>query len=160
MKKLLLPLIMLLLGVGSGVGAGLFLAPPPADDMAAEAEKEEAPEVEQTPEEVATNEFLKLSNQFLVPLVVDGEVAAIIVISLSIEVPAGAVDTVLAAEPKLRDGFLQVMFDHANVGGFSGNFTSGENMRVLREELLRSGRTAMGDKVVDVLILDIVRQDM
>ena len=34
MKKLLLPLVLLLAGTGGGVGAGLFLAPPPAEDIA------------------------------------------------------------------------------------------------------------------------------
>ena len=35
MKKLLLPPILLLLGVGGGVGAGIFLTPPAAEEVAA-----------------------------------------------------------------------------------------------------------------------------
>lgn len=176
MTKLLIPLILLIVGVGGGVGAGLFLAPPPeepetmavgpcgdlppdahgaADDHAAPAEHVAEDDEDAEP----THEYVKLNNQFIVPVVEDGKVSSLVVMSLSVEVPVGISDSIFAAEPKLRDGFLEVMFNHANIGGFSGNFTSSANMRVLREELLRSAQAAVGSRVSDVLIIDFVRQD-
>ena len=73
----------------------------------------------------ARPEYVKLNNQFVVPVVEDGRVAAMVVLSLSLEVEAGNTEAVYQREPKLRDAFLQVLFDHANVGGFCGSFTDG-----------------------------------
>ena len=63
-------------------------------------------------------EYVKLSNQFVVPVVKGKTVVSLVVLSLSLEVPEGQKDAVFRREPKLRDSFLQVLFDHANIGGF------------------------------------------
>ncbi len=165
MKKLLLPILLLLLGVGSGVGAGLALKLEPQEDILADGhpcgDPNTAPDSVSEPAVDVTEEreYVKLNNQFIIPVVQDGSVAALVVMSLNLEVTIGARTAIFAVEPKLRDGFLQVMFDHANIGGFSGDFTSGTNMRALRNELLRVAREIAGDRVTDVLIIDIVRQD-
>lgn len=111
-------------------------------------------------EAVDGREYVRLNNQFVVPVVDDGQVAALVVLSLNLEVTSGARETVFAHEPKLRDAFLRVLFDHANIGGFAGNFTSSSNMRVLRDGLRDAAIDTLGDKVADVLIIDIVRQDV
>jgi hypothetical protein len=54
---------------------------------------------------------------------------------------------------------LQVLFDHANSGGFNGSFTDGANLVLLREALLETALRIFGTDVTDVLIVDIVRQD-
>ncbi len=163
MKKLLLPLILALVGTGAGTGAGLFLAPEPSDTDHAEADApaEVEAETEVVDAEVAPTdrEYAKLNNQFVVPVVEDGLVISLVVVSLNLEVLAGTRETIFLVEPKLRDGFLQVMFDHANLGGFSGNFTTGTKMQNLRSRLLKSAQNALGDIITDVLIMDIVRQD-
>jgi hypothetical protein len=171
MKKILLPLLLLVLGVGGGVGAGLFLKPTadleivaenlvdgdPCGDMTTETHDnmDHVPAVDLGEE----REYAKLNNQFVIPVVEDGLVSALVVMAISLEVTPNSGTTVLAYEPKLRDAFLQVMFNHANIGGFSGNFTTGTNMRALRTELLRNAQRISGDSVTDVLITDIVRQD-
>ncbi|MFT5064990.1 MAG: hypothetical protein ACJAXK_001650 [Yoonia sp.] len=167
MKKLLLPIILLLLGVGSGVGAGLFLFPPteaPTDLVAnpcGEPTEHEVTETDDHGETKSTaNEYVKLNNQFIVPIVDEGRVSALVVISLNIEVAAGNKEPIFLAEPKLRDAFLQAMFDHANIGGFSGNFTSAQNLRPLREDLARLAKSIVPGVAKDVLIMDIVRQDV
>ena len=168
MKKLLLPLVFAIAGTGAGVGAAMFLQPsvepedaikmsgdPCGDTSTVETKTANADPIT-TPD---PTEFAKLNNQFVVPVVDIDRIAAMVVVSLSIEVPEGNTQSVYDAEPRLRDKFLQVMFDHANIGGFSGNFTSSTNMRILRQELLRGARSVIGDNAYDVLILDIVRQD-
>jgi hypothetical protein len=82
-----------------------------------------------------------------------------VVLSLSLEVEAGSTEAVYQREPKLRDVFLQVLFDHANVGGFSGSFTDGSNLVVLRTSLKEAAALVLGTSVKDVLITDIARQD-
>jgi len=174
--KLLLPLILLLLGIGGGVGAAMYLVPAPAEPELAVGPCGELPAA-QDPEaghadvaEPATDshgeplssgtEYARINNQFVVPLVAEGGVVALVVMSLSVEVQAGAQDLVFSHEPKLRDAFLQVMFDHANIGGFDGAFTNSSNMRSLRSALRSVARDALGDQITDVLIIEIVRQDI
>ncbi len=81
------------------------------------------------------------------------------VLSLSLEVTTAMTEQVYAREPRLRDGFLRVLFDHANAGGFGGAFTQSNNMEILRGALLEVARKSLGAAVSDVLIIDIVRQD-
>jgi hypothetical protein len=165
MKAIILPFILLLVGVGAGTGAGLFLAPPPEpEESLAEVNCVDPEEMDKEVVAAAIDvsverEYAKLNNQFVIPVVDDGMVAALVVMSLNLEVTVGSRAAIFAAEPKLRDRFLQVMFDHANTGGFSGNFTTGTNMRILRDDLLRVAQEVSGSRVTDVLVIDIVRQD-
>jgi flagellar protein FliL len=171
MLRKLLPVLLALVGLGGGVGAGLFLRPAPAaEDHAAEgadpakagehgdAAEGEAVAEDGEPEEGAP-EYVKMNNQFVVPVVEDGRVGAMVVLSVSIEVEAGNTEAVYQREPKLRDVFLQVLFDHANTGGFSGSFTDGANLIFLRTSLKEAAVLVMGNAVRDVLITDIARQD-
>lgn len=169
MKKLLIPLVLLFLGLGGGVGAGLLLKPPPTQEAmaspcgdlpasqgGAKAEAggghaEEAPAAEAG---TSAHDYVRLNNQFVVPLLSGGQVASLAMLSLSVEVPAGQQEAVHMMEPKLRDIFLQVLFDHANTGGFDGLFTSQSAMRELRGSLLAAAQEEMGP-----LVTDIVRQD-
>lgn len=154
MFRKILPILLMLIGAGAGVGGGLALRPKPeplpeGESAVAAAPAEKPPEVE----------YVKLPSQFVVPLMESGRVGALVVLSLSVEVPLGQTDGVHAREPKLRDEFLRVLFDHANTGGFRGTFTDASNLVVLRRALLESARKVMGNVLTDVLITDIVRQD-
>ena len=148
MLKKLLPLLLGLIGLAAGIGGGLFLRP--AHEQPAEMAVEEP---------ALPPEYVKLSNQFVIPVVEAGQVAALVVISLSLEVKPGGTEAVFAAEPKLRDVFLQVLFDHANSGGFRGSFTDASNLVVLRQSLKEVAMQVLGEDVKDVLIVDIARQD-
>lgn len=170
MRKLL-PMLLAVVGLIGGGGAGFLLRPPPeekvainpcGDPEAGESAHDAAipgKAAENDPEALPAHEYVKLNNQFVVPVVESGEVAALVILSITLEVTAGATEQVYAREPKLRDVFLQVLFDHANTGGFGGAFTESDNMEVLRNALLEVARKSLGAVVADVLIVDIVHQD-
>lgn len=160
MMRFLLPVLLLLLGIGAGIGAGILLAPH-ADmeetTVTGNADDHGGRSVAQSDEQT---EFVKLNNQFVVPVVARNRIGALVVISLSLEVQLGTAQTVYAIEPKLRDSFLQVMFDHANRGGFDGAFTDSGSMDVLRRMLTEVARGLIGETVRGVLITEIARQDV
>lgn len=171
MIRLLSPFILLLLGIGGGVGAGLALRPAAAPEPAmiaatpaecppgADAAHDITPPSENAPEGGGEHEYIKLNNQFVVPVVSRDMVAALVVMSLSVEIEPGQAESVYRHEPKLRDSFLQVLFDHSNMGGFKGEFTDANNMDVLRGALTEVARATLGNLVKGVLITDIARQD-
>jgi len=171
------PLVVARVGVGAGVGAGLFLMPAPeesAEDMAGEGAKAEMGACEcidgellppgdmaDADEEIDPNtQFVKLNNQFIVPVLEDGAIVSLVVLSLSLETGEGGSSIIFQREPKLRDSFLQVLFDHSNSGGFSGAFTGGNRLEQLRTSLKRAAQRDLGDVVRDVLVTDIARQDV
>jgi flagellar protein FliL len=154
MIRKLLPILLALVGLAAGIGGGFFLRPPPPDPVEAEKAAEAASE-----EEVVAPDYVKLNNQFVVPIVEGGRVASMVVLSLSLEVAAGNTEMVYSREPKIRDVFLQVLFDHANTGGFRGSFTDGSNLVLLRRALKEKAISVIGDAVTDVLITEIARQD-
>jgi flagellar FliL protein len=165
MLRKILPVLLALVGLGGGIGAGLFLRPAPeaadqAGETATDASKDKAAEAKaEGAEDSAEPEYVKMNNQFVVPVVEEGRVAAMVVLSVSLEVEAGSTEAVYQREPKLRDAFLQVLFDHANIGGFSGSFTDGANLVVLRTSLREAAGLVLGTAVKDILITDIARQD-
>lgn len=162
----LLPIILLVVGIAIGGGAGVFLAPAPeapceGEDCPKEEtkEKEDAKEEEEeTPDQPV--QFIAMKNQFVVPVVRDDRVVSLVVMSISLEVREGTSEVIFLREPKLRDSFLKVLFDHAAIGGFDGPFTESERLSVLRVALLEAAQNDIGKDVSDILITDIVRQEM
>ncbi|PAU99055.1 hypothetical protein CK240_00835 [Paracoccus salipaludis] len=102
--------------------------------------------------------WFEFPQQFLVPVLHDGRLDSTMILSLSLEMPGTARETVHAHEIKLRDALLRQLLIHANTGGFDGNFTSEAHLRKLRADL-----TAVAQGVIPgitaVLIGDIGRQE-
>lgn len=152
-----LPIILPVLGLGAGVGAGILVPPParhaadcPAPDTLAALD---TPAVPDTPVE-----YMKLNNQFIVPLVKGNDVTSMVIVSLSLEIAQGKQQDIYKIEPKLRDAFLRVLFDHASLGGFEGNFVSHLGLDTLRLALREMGQATAGPVLRDVLIVDLVKQ--
>jgi hypothetical protein len=156
----LVPLFLLLVGVAAGAGAGFILKPEPEavhPEQAAETSTEHRAPV---PEASVATEIVKLNNQFVIPRVAKDRITALVVLSLSVETAAGRTSEVYEREPKLRDVLLQALFNHANMGGFDGEFTKARNMDVLRAALTDVASRVLGDAILGVLITEIARQDV
>lgn len=163
MRKLI-PVLLVCLGLAGGIGAGLTLRPasgPTETDLPPQKlETSTSDGIQPGPEDKATKEYVKLNNQFVVPVVHETLVESLVVLSLSIEIEAGQANIVYTREPKLRDVLLQVLFDHANIGGFGGAFTNANTMDILRMSLTEAAQAVLGTSVSGVLITDIARQDV
>lgn len=162
MLRKLLPVLLALVGLGIGTGAGIFLRPEPEPVAETGTEGEAAADhaASENPDEPEVPpEYVKLNNQFVVPVMDGGKVISMVILSLSLEIEPGKSQDIYAREPKLRDELLQVLFEHANSGGFQGSFTDGANLVILRKALFEAATGVMGKTVKDVLISDIARQD-
>lgn len=152
MRKLI-PIILMLLGTGGGLGAGLALRP------VVEAVEQEISDSAR-PALPAGIEIglLEIPNQFMVPLIAEDRIPTVLVLMLTLEIDEAQRDSVIKNLPRLRDAMLQIMFDHANSGGFDGVFTANTSLGSLRNALLESGQKILGREVVlGVLITDILR---
>ncbi len=147
MGRFLLPLLLGLGGLVAGVAAGVALKPPAAEDAVA------------APAPATPGAFMDMSSHFVVPLLDGARIRSMLVMTLGLEVAEGETAAIRAREPRLRDAFLRVLFDHANAGGFDGVFTAASPMATLRSALRETAQDIAGPAVRDVLILDMVRQD-
>ncbi|TDL90566.1 flagellar basal body-associated FliL family protein [Meridianimarinicoccus aquatilis] len=171
----LIPLLIALTGLAGGLGTGFFMQSGDKDvthaevtegDVHEDGHAGESPVCPPTdsaghalpPTPDAPADFVKLANQFVVPVVVENDVDAMVVVTLSLEVEQGAQQEIYNMEPKLRDAFLRVLFDHANMGGFKGNFLNHLGLETLRTALRETGKKTAGPILYDVLIVDMVKQ--
>ncbi|MEY8833131.1 flagellar basal body-associated protein FliL [Phaeobacter italicus] len=160
MLSKLLPVILLLVGTAGGIGAGIVMAPAPEEHAQEGAEPVEEDQKESEEEKEPTREFVKMTSQFVVPVVEREKLSSLVVISLSLEANIGLTEKIHAYEPKLRDMFLQVLFDHANMGGFNGAFTRSDMLTPLRTALREAAQKELGKDIHDVLIVEMSRQDV
>ena len=169
--KRILPILLALLGLGVGLGAGVMLKPapeavaeacgaeglPPCDDTAT-ADPFRTPTDPPAVTGVVT--YVPIAKPFVVPVFSGERVVAMVVVSVSVSTSLEGAGILDAVEPRLRDSFLTALFRHANSGGFDGSFTSGQKMDDLRLALLRAAREVMAEAPVgEVLITEIARQE-
>lgn len=153
----LIPVILIILGLGGGLGAGLMLRPQPDHETTQATETEPPPPPPSRPDASEIDMF-EFPNHFMVPLVVEDRITSVVVIQIGLELRADARALVTASAPRLRDRLLQVMFDHANTGGFDGVFTAHDTLGLLRRNLLEAAQHTLGtDVVLGVLITDLLR---
>lgn len=109
-------------------------------------------------DEVPATAWFEFPQQFLVPILYDGQLDSTMILTLSVEMPGTARETVYAHDIKLRDALLRQLLIHANTGGFDGNFTSEAQLRKLRAGLTAAVQGVVPE-ITDVLIGDIGRQE-
>ena len=184
MKKLM-PVVIGLLGLGAGVGAGMALKPAPehrrptspARPLPAPRARRPKPAGTRRslrcrdPRSVLAREpaekkksaelaYVTMDKPFVVPVFAGEKVAAMVVVSLSVETDTETAHAIEDVKPRLRDGFLKVMFRHANSGGFDGSFTTGRKIEDLKSALLAAAHEVDArPPVEEVLITEIARQD-
>ncbi|MHA6327123.1 flagellar basal body-associated protein FliL [Roseivivax sp. CAU 1753] len=174
MKSLLLPLLLAVFGTGTGIGAAKFLetgktpetvadcpVPEDHDENVAEGtdlEADHAVEEKMRDAEKLPAEYVKISNQFFVPVVENERVTATVILSINLEVAPGGSDLVFSQEPRLRAAFLQVLFDHANTGHFGVGYTNTASLDLLRRNLLTVAQRYSDNQVRRILITEIARQ--
>jgi len=104
-------------------------------------------------------EFIKFKRQFVVPVLANDDVQALILLNIGLEVPGNKRDDMFRLEPRFRDAFIRELLQLSDAGYFDSELTSPDTYEVLRETLSRAARDISEDGISDVLILDLSRQD-
>lgn len=176
MKKILMMVLPILAFLGGAVGGDLLHggtsaaseepkdgAEPAKGDAPADKKSEDAGENHAAGAETAdkTNaaDWFHFPDQFFVPILRNGSTSAVMVLSLTLEMPATARVSVEAQEHRLRDALLNELMIQSNTGAFDGNFTSASSLDSLKASLLAAARKAAGSDITGVLIEDIAKQE-
>jgi flagellar FliL protein len=109
-------------------------------------------------EAVPAEGWFTFPSQFFVPLMRNGDMGALMILTLTIETPGAELAAMEQQEHRLRDALLRELLIHANTGGFDGNFTSEARLAPLRERLHKAAQASTDLTVKAVLIEDIARQ--
>ena len=158
----LLAILLVPFGLIGGLAGGHFMAPPPSEtvDEGQAEENMEAKKKRPPKLDLSNADYAKLDKHFIIPVVEEGDVSALVVITMAIEVQKEGRDLVFEHEPKLRAEFLNVFFNHAQSGGFSGVFIQTQLMNDLRASLNAAAWSVLGDAAHEVLITSLTRQDV
>ncbi len=176
MTKVLVPLVLALLAIAGGLYAGeavrkgTTVAEAQAPDRALTDVQAEAADpydaaaltpntAKHSTKPGAAMAYYRFPSQFFVPVMHGDRLDGMMVMTLTVEMPADVEEEVFKKEFRLRDAFLRSLLVQANTGGFDGNFTIEPRMRRLRDALMETATEASGGLVTDVLIEDIARQD-
>lgn len=96
--------------------------------------------------------------QFFVPMMRNGDLGAVMILTLTLETTDADLPAMKQQEHRLRDALLRELLIHANTGGFDGNFTAESRLSPLRDRLLKAAKASTSLSVKAVLIEDIARQ--
>ncbi|SEN71500.1 hypothetical protein SAMN04489859_101412 [Paracoccus alcaliphilus] len=158
MLRRIILLVLPVLALIAGAFAGEALRPPPEPTTVDQPDDDPG----STPTELPVNEnpaWMSFANQFFVPVMRNGNMRALMILTLSLETSNDGLTTLQSQEHRLRDAILRQLLIESNTGAFDGNYTAEPNLRRLREALLQVAQAAGGDLVHAVLIQDIARQE-
>lgn len=151
MLRKLLVLILPLLAFAAGSIGGEMLR-----GDTAEPAPEAVPDPASAPREDVA--WMRFGNQFFVPVIRNGDLRSLMILTLSIETNRPSLANLQMQEHKLRDALLRRLLIQANTGRFDGNFTTETYLTELRADLLAAARGASDEVIHEVLIEDITRQ--
>lgn len=131
-----------------------------AKEKDAHAGKAHAASGDASKEEASQNGYMKFSRQFVVPVIGSAGVRSLVVMDINVEVPAALTESIYTREPKLRDTLLSTLLRLSNEGVFDEGLLDAQTQATIRAELLGSARAVIGENALNILILNITRQDV
>ena len=181
----LVPLLMLLMGIGAGIGAGIAFKPEhdfganvsdkdgsgeaTGENKSGDAKKDgkgaaipdpgatKAPKDET---EIKERTYVSIGTQTIIPVVEGERTRALMLFELAVDVDPSAHDQAVMLEPRLRDAFLRELLKMSSTGAFTKTYTEDWVIDELRKNLGRAARRFLGDGMREVLVLDVIRQEL
>lgn len=178
MKKLLIPLVALIVGLVAGIGGGSALSSKDGsggeeaatDDHGSEGHVDTPPEPAADAHSDAghgdaghgasPDSFYTLPGQFIIPIVGGENVQAVVLLSIGLETTPEGRGDVMRMEPRLRSAILAALFDLSSIGGMSGDFTAPDWRNRVSQAVKHAATAVAGNKVTAVDLLEINKQNL
>lgn len=160
-----MPIFALFFGFAGGGTAAIVFAPAPKEEHMPNSESgtsktHSEASVDDKKDAASDNrEIVKLPSQFVVPVILNNRVRAMVILAIALEVEAGQGDRVRELEPKLRDEFLAELFNLAAIDGFKDELITRKTLELVKRVLRVRSNEVLGMENVTVLITDMARQD-
>jgi len=185
--KFLLPSIIAVLGVLAGTVVGNMLKPAPKAEAASigmsegpggEDLSEDKDETDVSAPEKAKGDgkagkgkgrkdgasgdvsYYKFSREFVVPIMEDGTVNALVILHLQLEIDSSISSSLFSMEPKLRDNIMTTLIAISHEGLLFDNLTDPESYESIRSLVLEGLKDVQTQGIENVLIVDLARQDL
>ena len=179
MKKILTP-ILLIVGIFAGSAGANFLKAPAAEKASEEksdgeyekdgkdGSKEKSDKKKSSKKDSGKGggygeseiSYFKFSREFVVPLTRDNQVESLIILNLNLEIDSSESGSLFSKEPKLRDNIMSSLIELSNDGSTLDNFSQVESYETIRSVVLENLKRDLGAGILNVLILDMAKQQV
>lgn len=104
--------------------------------------------------------YFKFSREFVVPIMSDGSVRALVILHIQLEVDSEIASSLFSMEPKLRDNIMATLIEISHDGKLFDNLTDPEAYESIRALVLEGLREVKSEGIENILIVDFARQDI
>jgi len=104
--------------------------------------------------------YYKFSREFVVPIMRGGQVESLVILHISLETDQSTSDDLFSEEPKLRDNIMTTLIELSNDGRTLIELTDLSNYETMRSMILMNLQTSISDRIKNVLIVDVAKQDL
>lgn len=104
--------------------------------------------------------YYKFSREFIIPLMREEQVEALIIMNLNLEIESSVSGMLFTKEPKLRDNIMSTLIELSNDGVTLDNFSRVESYETIRSMILQNLNSEIGPGILNVLILDMAKQEV
>lgn len=104
--------------------------------------------------------YFKFSREFVVPIMSDGSVRALVILHIQLEVDSEIASSLFSMEPKLRDNIMATLIEISHDGKLFDNLTDPEAYESIRALVLEGLREVKSEGIENILIVDLARQDL
>ncbi|MEL6859951.1 MAG: flagellar basal body-associated FliL family protein [Pseudomonadota bacterium] len=104
--------------------------------------------------------YYKFSREFVVPIMRGGQVKSLVILHISLETDSATSERLFSEEPKLRDNIMTTLIELSNDGRTLVDVTQVNNYETIRSMILMNLQDSISDKIKNVLIGDIAKQDL
>ncbi len=104
--------------------------------------------------------YYKFSREFVVPIMRGGQVKSLVILHISLEADSSTTEKLFSEEPKLRDNIMTTLIGLSNDGRTLERPTEVSNYETIRAMVLMNLQDAISDKIKNVLIVDVAKQDL
>ncbi|MEO1662903.1 MAG: flagellar basal body-associated FliL family protein [Pseudomonadota bacterium] len=104
--------------------------------------------------------YYKFSREFVVPIMRGGQVNSLVILHISLETDPATSERLFSEEPKLRDNIMTTLIELSNDGRTLIDMTQVNNYETIRAMILMNLQDSISDKIKNVLIGDIAKQDL